>query len=100
MLPDSYAGPMSEVRLAGHLLCATQEESTLVAEHLPTHMALTLAEPGCLAFAVDRTSDPLIWAVAERFTDTAAFKAHQARIAASEWGRATAGIERRYRSMG
>ena len=36
---------MRELHLAGHLLCATQDEARLVVEHLPTHAALTLAEP-------------------------------------------------------
>lgn len=87
---------MAEVRLSGHLVCADHDEARVVAEHLPAHVALTHDEPGCLAFTVERTGDPLVWAVQERFADVAAFRAHQARAAASDWGRATAGIERRY----
>ena len=34
------------------------------------------------------------------FQDAAAFTAHQQRVAGSEWGRATAGIERRYEIEG
>ncbi|MEZ5086110.1 MAG: hypothetical protein R2722_07640 [Tessaracoccus sp.] len=37
-----------------------------------------------------------MWQVDELFVDAAAFAAHQDRVARSEWGRATAGIERRY----
>jgi quinol monooxygenase YgiN len=87
---------MVEVRLTGELRCADADEARLVAEHLPAHVALTRAEPGCLSFEVTPTADPLVWTVAERFADEHAFRAHQARVAASEWGRRTAGIERRY----
>ncbi|MCD1267279.1 antibiotic biosynthesis monooxygenase [Microbacterium sp. MEC084] len=87
---------MVEVRLTGELRCADADEARLVAEHLPAHVALTRAEPGCLSFEVTPTADPLVWAVAERFADERAFNAHQARAATSEWGRRTAGIERRY----
>ena len=54
------------------------------------------ALPGCLHFTVTPTGDPLVWSVHERFVDQAAFDLHQARVQASEWGRATAGIERDY----
>lgn len=42
------------------------------------------------------TDDPLVWRVEERFEYELAFRAHQERVARSEWGRMTAGIERRY----
>jgi quinol monooxygenase YgiN len=77
-------------------VCASGEEAEVVAAHLPRHLDLTRAEDGCLSFEVTRTGDPLIWRVEERFRDVAAFRAHQAHVAASEWGRMTAGIERRY----
>ena len=87
---------MPEVRLHGELVCRDMDEVDRVAEHLPLHIALSRAEPGCLVFAVERTADPKVWSVEERFVDTTAFDAHQQRVAASEWGRMTAGIERRY----
>jgi quinol monooxygenase YgiN len=87
---------MSDVRLNGHLVCASRQEARIVAEFLPEHIALTRAEPGCLAFDVTPTADPLVWQVEERFRDEAAFAVHQARTAASPWARATAAIERRY----
>lgn len=40
---------MSEVRLTGQLLCESSEQAELVVQHLPMHMALTRAEPGCIA---------------------------------------------------
>lgn len=87
---------MSEVFLSGQLICATDGEAALVARHLPRHVELTLAEPGCRGFVVAPTGNPLVWQVDEHFSDAASFEAHQARVRSSEWGRATAGIERRY----
>lgn len=94
--PSAYGVPMQEVHLTGQLVCADQAEAALVNEYLPTHIALTQAEPGCLLFAVTRTGNPLIWRVEERFIDPPAFRAHQRRVAASEWGQATSGISRHY----
>ena len=69
-------------------------------EHPPQHIALTRAEPGCLAFDVVASAVTGVWDVAERFADEASFRAHQERVSASEWGAATAGIERRYTVRG
>lgn len=90
----------SAVTLSGELRCADDAEAARVRAHLPAHLALTRAEPGCLAFDVDPTDDPLVWRVGERFVDEAAFDAHQRRVAASAWGTATAGIDRRYEIRG
>ena len=87
---------MGIVRLTGHLVCATMEDTALVATHVPTHVALTLAEPGCLSFTVVQTADPLIWQVNESFTNQAAFDAHQIRTKASDWARLSAHIERAF----
>lgn len=87
---------MTPVRLSGQLICKNHDEAAVVARHLPAHIALTRAEPGCLAFEVRRTADPHVWQVDELFSDAASFAAHQERGATSEWGAATAGIERRY----
>ncbi|WP_299140934.1 putative quinol monooxygenase [uncultured Tateyamaria sp.] len=84
------------VTLTGTLRCKTPEEAARVRAALPAHVALTRAEPGCVSFDVTPTDDPIIWTVAEEFTDPAAFDAHQARAAASDWARETAGIERDY----
>ncbi|MCB7136986.1 putative quinol monooxygenase [Cellulosimicrobium marinum] len=85
------------VRLTGELVCDDAAQAATVREHLPRHVALTLREPGCTAFDVAPTEDPLVWRVDECFVDEAAFRAHQERVAASTWGTATAGITRRYR---
>lgn len=87
---------MNDVRLSGQLICTDQAQVELVHAQLPLHVALTRAESGCLAFDVVQTANPLVWQVDERFADATAFRAHQQRVASSEWGRATAGIERDY----
>lgn len=86
----------TEVRLTGRLLCKNARELDIVTRHLPAHIELTRAEPGCISFEVAPTDDPLVWSVAERFATPAAFAAHQKRASASEWGSATTGIERDY----
>lgn len=96
MYTGTYREPMTDVRLTGTLACADAEEAATVRAHLARHIALTRAEEGCLAFDVVPTADPLVWRVDEHFTDEAAFRRHQARVRESEWGRATAGIARRY----
>lgn len=88
------------VTLNGYLRCATDAEAARVRAALPEHVRLTRAEPGCLRFDVTPTDDPLVWAVSEEFTDPAAFEAHQARAAASEWARDTQGIVRDYTVTG
>jgi quinol monooxygenase YgiN len=84
------------IQLKGQVICATAADAALVAAHVPAHIALTRAEPGCLSFSVTQTDDPLVWAVDESFTDQAAFDAHQARTRGSDWYRLTAHIPRHY----
>ena len=88
------------VVLTGVLICATDDQTAVVAQHLPLHLALTRAEPGCESFDVSPSAERGVWLVSERFRDAASFRAHQARVADSEWGRATTGIERRYEIRG
>lgn len=87
---------MSRIQLTGTLICANEEQAAIVAMHLPRHIELTRAEAGCTRFDVTPTADPLVWDVAELFATEEAFRAHQKRVAASDWGTATAGIERKY----
>jgi quinol monooxygenase YgiN len=87
---------MLEIHLTGQLVCVTEEEVRVVSLHLPDHVKLTRAEVGCISFEVVRTVDPLVWSVEERFENQQVFELHQQRVAASEWGRTTARIERRY----
>lgn len=90
----------AQVSLSGQLICKDADEAAIVSRHLPDHLRLTCAEPGCLSFAVTRTHDELVWQVEELFADADAFRAHQTRVAASAWGRATRDVERRYEIVG
>lgn len=87
---------MPRIQLTGTLICANEEQAAIVASHLPRHVELTRAEAGCVRFDVTATVDSLVWDVAELFATEEAFRAHQERVAPSEWGTATAGIERKY----
>lgn len=89
-------GSMTQVHLTGELVCRSHEDASVVVEHLARHVALTRAEAGCISFSVTPTGDALVWHVDEWFHDAAAFRKHQERVAGSDWGRATAGMERRY----
>lgn len=85
------------IRLRGQLVCMTQDEAQAVADHLPEHIRLTRAEPGCLVFDVTQTDDPLVWEVMEAFRNRADFDAHQARTRVSAWFAATRHIMRDFR---
>lgn len=93
-------GMSGEVTLTGTLTCVNTQEAARVRAALDTHIALTRAETGCLAFEVVQSDDPMVWTVSERFTDAAAFEAHQTRAAASDWAHKTQGIARDYRITG
>lgn len=82
--------------LTGQLICTDEQQVEVVRTHLPEHIRLSRAEPGCLSFTVTQTDDPLIWQVDETFTDQAAFDAHQTRTKASAWFRASGHIQRRF----
>ena len=83
-----------EVSLTGRLVCRTPVDLMAVLEHAGDHIAASRAEPGCLQFDLVQTEDPMVWSLAERFCDVPAYRAHQARTGSSDWGKATAGIER------
>ena len=93
---DATTKRPAAVRLAGKLICASQEEVVLVAIHLPEHIRLTRLEPGCVSFEVAQIDDSMIWRVEELFSDRAAFEAHQERAKGSIWGSATRAIRREY----
>ena len=85
------------IRLKGHLICMTEDEAHIVRAHLPEHIRLSRAEPGCLTFDVSETDDPMIWDVQESFRTRADFDAHQTRTRASRWFDATRHILRDFR---
>lgn len=80
--------------LTGRLVCADVAQMMVVMDHLPSHIAATRAEAGCLFFDVRQSDDPLIWTVEEAFADAAAFDAHQKR--SGHWAKASAEITRDY----
>lgn len=84
------------IALTGQLRCTNAQELATVKTHLPEHIRLSRAEPGCLSFDVVQTADPMIWQVDETFTDQTAFDAHQTRTRASVWYQATAHIARSF----
>jgi len=89
-----------EVTLNGTLTCVSEAEAARVRAALPMHIQLTRAEVGCLSFEVTPTENPMIWHVAERFTDADAFEVHQIRTKASAWARDTQDIARNYTVTG
>ncbi len=97
----SHSSPSRpKVSLTGQLICADDSEREIVSQHLAQHIELTRAEPGCVSFRVEQTSNPLVWQVDEQFTDADAFASHQARVKSSDWGQVTAAIERHYEIRG
>lgn len=87
---------MPRIRLTGHIDVPAPDRAA-VAAALPDHIRRTRSEPGCLAFEVTPDADvPGRWQVRERFENRAAFEAHQARVAASAWGRVARTAERHY----
>ncbi|MEJ2029899.1 MAG: putative quinol monooxygenase [Maritimibacter sp.] len=87
---------MPKIRLTGHI-DVPEDRMDAIAAALPEHIRLTHAEPGCLSFEV--LPDPSVpgrFSVAELYASRADFEAHQARGAASDWGKISAGIPRSY----
>ncbi|WP_343317376.1 antibiotic biosynthesis monooxygenase [Arthrobacter sp. TMP15] len=91
---------MNNIILTGQLICQSDHETAVVTEFLPRHLELTLAGSGCISFAVEQSDNPWVWDVSESFQDARSFELHQARVKASDWGRATANIKRSYSVSG
>lgn len=88
------SGP--QIRLTGHIDVPADRVAAIAAA-LPGHVLLTRAEPGCISFEVTPDADvPGRYRVAELFESRAAYDAHQARTAASAWGRISLDLERSY----
>ena len=87
---------MSKLILKGHIVVSGTDLAKVVAE-LPTHIALTRNEDGCLFFEVTQSSyTPNVFYVYEEFTDRVAFDAHQQRVKSSAWGKAATNVQRHY----
>ena len=80
---------VNNIILIGQLICQGDDEIAVVTEFLARHIELTRAEPGCISFELKQTGDPRIWDVSENFQDARSFELHQARVKASQWGRAS-----------
>jgi quinol monooxygenase YgiN len=85
------------IHLTGNLICATLNDVAVVSAHLPEHIRLSRAEPGCLGFSVTQSTNPLIWVLDETFADRTSFEAHQTRTRASTWFDATQHLVREFR---
>jgi len=85
---------MGMTTLTGTLTCTTDAEAELVRAHLPEHIRLSRAEPGCIKFNVSQGDTPLVWHLDEAFVDAAAFDAHQTRTKATIWAEKTANLGR------
>jgi autoinducer 2-degrading protein len=69
----------------------------LVQSELPNHIALTLQEPGCLTFSVERDHEiGNRFKVYEVFASKEAFEHHQDRVKGSRWGVITKNVQRHY----
>jgi quinol monooxygenase YgiN len=87
---------LGKVHLSGYLEVPAAHLDAVRAA-LPEHIALTRAEPGCLAFSVvQNESFPERFEVGETFADQAAFEQHQQRAQASAWAEVTKGLARHY----
>lgn len=87
---------MPKVILKGHIVVPETDLAPVLAE-LPTHIALTLEEEGCLRFEVEQHREAgNVFSVYEEFSDRVAFEAHQQRVRASAWGKITVDVERHY----
>ena len=90
----------SQVIITGTITCAPDELEMFLSA-VVQHQALTLAEPGCLAFSIAQSSPGSCdFLVSERFVDQAAFEAHTARTRASDWWELTKHIPRNLERSG
>lgn len=90
---------MGMTTLTGTLTCRTEAEAALVREHLPEHIRLSRAEPGCVKFDVTQGDSPLVWHLDEAFIDADAFAAHQARTSTTIWAEKTADLIRDFKRV-
>lgn len=89
-------GDAMKIFLTGHIH-VPDDKLSIVRSALPEHVALTLAEKGCISFEVveDDAIRGCFW-VSETFENQAAFDAHQTRTLKTEWFRITADFPREY----
>lgn len=88
---------MAKVFLDGLLVATTAADRAVIDLYLDDHILLTRAEPGCLKFEV--TQDPKkrnVFIVSEEFEEEEDFEFHQERAKASEWGKVSDKLERKF----
>jgi len=77
------------------------EELEIIKNCLSEHIENTLNEDGCLKFEVKQDeTNKCVFHVFEKFIDSDAFNAHQARAKASDWGVMTKNVQRVYEKTG
>ncbi len=86
---------MPQIRLTGHLDVPPDAWERVLGA-LPSHVAASRAEPGCLRFQVTPDAKAGRLLVEEEFDSRASFDAHQARMASSPWAQITKGLKRHY----
>jgi len=87
---------VSKVILQGYIIVPEMDLKTVTRE-LVIHTKLTRAEEGCLTFEVTvEAENPNKFNVYEEFINQNAFDKHQLRVKNSNWGVATARVERHY----
>jgi len=88
---------MAKVFLDGLLVATTAADRAVIDLYLEDHIALTRAEPGCLKFEVfENPKKRNTFIVSEEFATEADFDFHQERSKASEWGRISEKLERKF----
>lgn len=87
---------MGKIILDGYIIVPASDLKAVKAA-LVTHIRLTREESGCIEFKVVQGSqNPHRFFVYEEFENDAVFKAHQARVASSDWGNVAKNVERHY----
>ena len=87
---------MPKIRLSGHIE-VPKGRIAAIRSALPAHIALTRADPGCLAFDVtEDETRPGRFDVSELFASREDFDAHQTRMTSSPWAKITKNIPRHY----
>ena len=87
---------MSKIMLSGHILIPSENLEAVLAA-MPSHIAASRAEPGCLVF--DLNEDPNVpgrFNLYEEFVDGEAFEQHQQRTKSSPWARISKNVKRNY----
>ncbi|PHR92095.1 MAG: antibiotic biosynthesis monooxygenase [Robiginitomaculum sp.] len=87
---------MGKITLDGYIIVPASDLEAIKAA-LVIHIRLTREERVCMEFKVVQDSqNPHRFSVYEEFENEDVFKAHQTRVASSDWGRIAKHVERHY----